>query len=260
MAKCTRVWCSPHKWVLEELELRSTEGHSNQILVGCTYQIYKQDIPEINMSTHLMKWGAFLQKLQPNQAPEDDEFIFPYITPNGIVHPKRDMSYDLLQELLTKFATAASLKKHYTTHCFWRGGAQYRFSSAHVGRRWPLSWIQWWGGWVIGENVSGFFPQYLQSGWHRKSSGRYVDEILDGLTTELWKWAWECPPPHSTSLGPKLYGRTYGGRSCINRGDSADEVQCRPQDQWPWKEHQMHTSESLHSSKFYVRWYWTRAP
>ena len=57
----------------------------------------------------MMNWGAFLRKLQPNQAPENDNFIFPYIAPNGIVHPKRDMSYDLLQALLTKFATAASL-------------------------------------------------------------------------------------------------------------------------------------------------------
>ncbi|EDR02962.1 uncharacterized protein LACBIDRAFT_331984 [Laccaria bicolor S238N-H82] len=62
------------------------------------------------------------------------------------------MSYDMLQGLLTKFAAAAGLKKHYTTHCFRRGGVQYRFMYAPIGMRWPLSWIRWWGGWAIGEH------------------------------------------------------------------------------------------------------------
>lgn len=115
------------------------------VAAHCTDFGYRQYLP---------KWRAYLQKLQPNRKVEADDYIFPYIAPNGLIHPKRDMSYDLLQGLLTKFAAAAGLQKHYTTHCFRRGGAQYRFMFAPVGKRWPLSWIRWWGGWAIGEHVS----------------------------------------------------------------------------------------------------------
>ncbi|EDQ99570.1 uncharacterized protein LACBIDRAFT_316329 [Laccaria bicolor S238N-H82] len=121
---------------------------------GNIYDIYRQDIPAIDMNSHLPKWCAYLQKLQPNRKVEADDYLFPYIAPNGLIHPKCDMSYDLLQGLLTKFAAAAGLEKHYMTHCFRRGGAQYRFMFAPIGKRWPLSWIRWWGGWAIGEHVS----------------------------------------------------------------------------------------------------------
>ena len=44
--------------------------------------------------------------------------------------------------------------EHFTTHCFRRGGAQYRFMFAPVGQRWTLARIRWWGGWAQGEHVS----------------------------------------------------------------------------------------------------------
>ncbi|EDR06825.1 uncharacterized protein LACBIDRAFT_299726 [Laccaria bicolor S238N-H82] len=130
---------------------------------GNIYDIYHQDVHAIDMSTHLPKWRAYLQKLQPNHKVEGNDYIFPYIAPNGLIHPKRDMSYDMLQGLLTKFAAAAGLKKHYTTHCFRRGGAQYRFMYAPIGMRWPLSWIRWWGGWAIGEHVDTLMKYLMDS-------------------------------------------------------------------------------------------------
>lgn len=40
----------------------------------------------------------------------------------------------------------------FTTHCFRRGGAQYRFMWAK--RKWSLKAVKWWGGWSSSENVS----------------------------------------------------------------------------------------------------------
>jgi hypothetical protein len=64
------------------------------------------------------------------------------------------MTHDMVQNVITRFASAAGLTKSYTTHCFRRGGAQYRFMYAPIGKRWSLSKIRWWGGWAIGEHVS----------------------------------------------------------------------------------------------------------
>ena len=104
------------------------------------------------MSTHLPRWKALLEA-QIGRKLEADDFLFPYIAPNGLIHIKRAMSYSSLQALLTKFSQGAGVEKHYTTHCFRRGGAQYRFMFAPIGKRWSLSRIRWWGGWAVGEHV-----------------------------------------------------------------------------------------------------------
>jgi hypothetical protein len=119
---------------------------------GNIYDIYEQDITEIDMSTHLPRWKALLEAGIGREL-EADDFLFPYIAPNGVIHIKRAMSYSSLQVLLTKFSQGAGVEKHYTTHCFRRGGAQYRFMFAPIGKRWSLSRIRWWGGWAVGEHV-----------------------------------------------------------------------------------------------------------
>jgi hypothetical protein len=104
------------------------------------------------MSTHLPRWKAFLEA-QIERKLEDDDFLFPYMAPNGIIHMKRAMSYTTLQILLTDFSRGAGVMTHFTTHSFRRGGAQYRFMFAPIGKRWSLSRIRWWGGWAVGEHV-----------------------------------------------------------------------------------------------------------
>lgn len=66
------------------------------------------------------------------------------------------MSSDMAQKMITKFAEAAGIPNagNFTTHCFRRGGAQYRFMFAPIGKRWTLAKIRWWGGWADGEKVS----------------------------------------------------------------------------------------------------------
>jgi len=119
---------------------------------GNVYDIYEQDIPEMDMSSHLTRWIQFLTA-RLGRALEGDDYIFPYFAPNGTVDPKRAMSYETLQAILTEFSIDAGLGKIYTTHCFRRGGAQYRFMYAPISKRWSLSMVRWWGGWAVGEHV-----------------------------------------------------------------------------------------------------------
>ena len=106
---------------------------------GNIYDIYWQDdVPEIDMSVHLPRWKAFLVK-QIGRELEGDDFLFPYIAPNGVIYMKRAMSYTTLQTLLTGFSLGAGVQSHFTTHCFRRGGAQYRFMFVPIGKRWSLS-------------------------------------------------------------------------------------------------------------------------
>ncbi|KAK7059511.1 hypothetical protein R3P38DRAFT_2758932 [Favolaschia claudopus] len=64
---------------------------------------------------------------------------------------KKPMTHDHAQELINKFALGAKINKTFTTHCLRRGGSQYRFMFAPIGKRWSLSIIRWWGGWAVGE-------------------------------------------------------------------------------------------------------------
>jgi hypothetical protein len=106
----------------------------------------------MDMYTHLRRWTTLLEA-RIGRPLEDDDCIFPHISANNTIHIKRAMSYDTVQDLLTEFCASAGLKKYYTTHCFRRGGAQYRFMFAPIGKRWSLSVIRWWGGWAVGEHV-----------------------------------------------------------------------------------------------------------
>jgi hypothetical protein len=108
------------------------------------------------MYNFLLTWIPFYElcigrKLQP------DDYIFPYIASNGVIHPDREMTLQMCQNLITEFTEGAGLEKTYTTHSFRRGGAQYRFMFAPLGKRWSLSIVRWWGGWATGEHVSAAF-------------------------------------------------------------------------------------------------------
>ena len=151
-----RLGMTDHWRVSDMLHLHSIQVPlhclNKTLNLGNVYDVYKQDIPEINMYMHLPKWVSFLEHRLGHKLALDD-FVFPYFSPNGIPQPKRPMTHDMVQTILTKFADAAGLTKTYTTHCFRRGGAQYWFMFAPIGKCWSLSIICWWGGWAIGEHV-----------------------------------------------------------------------------------------------------------
>ncbi|KAK6991995.1 hypothetical protein R3P38DRAFT_2571614 [Favolaschia claudopus] len=127
------------------------------------YQIYEQkDTPEIDMFTHVRRWRA-LYRLVLGREFEPDDYLFPFISPNGTIHAKKPMTHDHAQELINEFALGAKIDKIFTTHCLRRGGAQYRFMFAPMGQRWSLSIIRWWGGWAVGEQVDTLMRYLLDS-------------------------------------------------------------------------------------------------
>jgi len=110
------------------------------IWTGNIYDIYQQDIPEMDMSSHLVWWLEFL-KVQLGCPLVNDDYVFPYFAPNGALHPKQTMLYNTLQNTLTEFSAVAGLDKQYTMHCFCHGGTQYHLMHAPLGKWWWLGMV-----------------------------------------------------------------------------------------------------------------------
>ncbi|KIM44296.1 hypothetical protein M413DRAFT_25722 [Hebeloma cylindrosporum] len=127
--------------------------NGEQQLNGHTYNLYPQNEPSIDAYTHLLDW-LDLYEVLIGRPLEPDDYIFPTIGAGGVLHPKRLMSSDIAQKRITAMAKEAGVHgaEYFTTHCFQRGGAQYRFMFAEPGQRWTLARIRWWGGWAQGEH------------------------------------------------------------------------------------------------------------
>ena len=147
-------------------QVAHAQAHQNSG-AGYTYEIYQQDVHAMDMYTHLRHWLGFLTLLLGRPLLPDD-YIFPHLSRNGNVEAFRECSHDKIQSLIDLFTQQAKVSlgpgKHYTTHCFRRGGAQYRFMYAPIGKRWSLSRIRWWGGWAKGEHVSATTSAKNQTG------------------------------------------------------------------------------------------------
>ncbi|KAJ7903886.1 hypothetical protein B0H13DRAFT_2335089 [Mycena leptocephala] len=118
------------------------------------YDIYEQkDTPEICMYTHFMRWRVvYRQRLGRDFEPD----AFPYIAPNGVIHPKKPLSHDLVQEYINEFASGVD---HSTGLCL-----------PQFGKRWSLTIIRWWGGWAEGEQVDTLM-RYLMDSLQSYESG-----------------------------------------------------------------------------------------
>ncbi|KAF9066370.1 hypothetical protein BDP27DRAFT_1544384 [Rhodocollybia butyracea] len=65
---------------------------------------------------------------------EPDDFIFPTINANGVsVQSRQPITPEAVQKMITEFTHSAGLTGAFTTHCFRRGGAQFRFMFAPIG-------------------------------------------------------------------------------------------------------------------------------
>jgi len=106
---------------------------------------------------HMLRWKEFYETHLLKRKLQPDDYIFPTLGANGIlVHPEQLITGPVIQKKINQMAAAAGISgaKHFTTHCFHQGGAQYRFQFAPLGQRWTLARIRWWGGWAQGEHVS----------------------------------------------------------------------------------------------------------
>lgn len=123
--------------------------------VGHCYGIYPHpEEPAIDMYEHMLNWLDLLELLLGRPLDAEDH-LFPHVSINGTIDPTRNISANAVQTTLSEWARAAGLPSwaQFTTHCFRRGGAQYRFMYAPMGERWTLARIRWWGGWADGEKV-----------------------------------------------------------------------------------------------------------
>ena len=106
------------------------------------------------MQMHLKGWVEFLEEKVLRRPLLPDEYLFPHVSPNGQVNTAKAMDHSVLQKTLDDFSSGSGLNVKFTSHCFRRGGAQYRYIHCPAGERWSLSMVKWWGGWADGEQVS----------------------------------------------------------------------------------------------------------
>ncbi|KAJ8487334.1 hypothetical protein ONZ45_g14383 [Pleurotus djamor] len=118
-------------------------------------------MPEIDCYTHLSLWLSLLQS-QLGRPLEAQDYIFPAIASTGKLKFGEPMTRAGVEKLLDLVTSKSGVLKgrngKFTTHCFRRGGAQYRFMWAET--RWSLKAVKWWGGWSSSENV-GTIMRYL---------------------------------------------------------------------------------------------------
>ncbi len=112
------------------------------------------DQPEIDAYTNMSNWLVHLEGIMKRPLDAED-FIFPGIASTGRLKLGEPTSRSGIESLLEAVAKGSGLLRgrsgRFTTHCFRRGGAQYRFMWAK--RKWSLKAVKWWGGWSSNDNV-----------------------------------------------------------------------------------------------------------
>ena len=121
---------------------------------GHTYEIYEQDMTEMDMYTHLPRWLEYLKKQLGRELKPTDR-VFPCISCNSTIDPNQELLYKRFCDFLVDFTKGAGMDNHhFTTHSYRHGTAQWRFTDAPPHMRWPLRIICWWRGWAEGESMS----------------------------------------------------------------------------------------------------------
>ncbi|KAK6980603.1 hypothetical protein R3P38DRAFT_3235499 [Favolaschia claudopus] len=109
---------------------------------GGKFKICAQSgLPACDSFSWMTRWVKYLEQEIYQRPLKPEDYIFPATGANGIVQTGEHISHDDVQKWITEFASGADLPRAngtFSTHCFRRGGAQYRFMFAPVGRRWTL--------------------------------------------------------------------------------------------------------------------------
>lgn len=119
--------------------------------------------PEIDCNLHLGQWLDHLQLLLQRPL-ADHDYIFPAVASTGQLKfgeaTSRSGFENLMDDIIQRSGVMNGRNGKFTTHCFRRGGAQYRFMWA--ARKWSLKAVKWWGGWSSNERVSAIEIHYPQ--------------------------------------------------------------------------------------------------
>ncbi|KAJ7050595.1 hypothetical protein C8F01DRAFT_1377498 [Mycena amicta] len=117
--------------------------------------------PEIDCYTHVATWKVHMEHILHRPLTGAD-YVFPAIASTGQIkfgEPTNRSTFEtLLDTIVAQSNVLRGRNGRFTTHCFRRGGAQYRFLWAE--RKWSLKAVKWWGGWSSNDNV-GTLMRYL---------------------------------------------------------------------------------------------------
>lgn len=120
--------------------------------------------PHIDCVYHMGAWISHLEA-QMQRALQPGDYIFPAIASTGRLKFGEPISRAAFENLMGDIVDGSGVLNgrngKFTTHCFRRGGAQYRFMWAR--HKWSLKAVKWWGGWSSSENVSVRIPPQF---WH----------------------------------------------------------------------------------------------
>lgn len=132
------------------------------IFLGQTYHIPPDTShPEIDAFTCFSEWIAHLEVIL-GRCLDTEDYIFPGVASTGQLKLGEPTTRNGIERLLEMVTAGSGVMEgrngKFTTHCFRRGGAQYRFMWAE--QKWSLKAVKWWGGWSSNENVSGRLMSY----------------------------------------------------------------------------------------------------
>ena len=132
-------------------------------IAGNHYRIYPQpDLPAaVDAFLWLLIWLKWLEFAHYERPLAPDDCVFPVMGANGVVHPREPLSHDNVQKWINEAVEGAGIPGSFSTHCFRRGGAQYRFMFTPIGQRWTLAKVRWWGGWAEQEHVCVPIPFFF---------------------------------------------------------------------------------------------------
>ncbi|TEB29913.1 hypothetical protein FA13DRAFT_1568818, partial [Coprinellus micaceus] len=157
-------------------------------LTGHVYHLYKRaDQPAIDAYSLIKDWISVYTEILGRPLHEGD-VLFPTINASARADPNRGLNEDKVRKLVRKHAGDARLAHAdgYKSHCFRRGGAQYRFMYAALKERWTLSRIRWWGGWANSEQGDTLVKYLLDELFTYEEDHRNaLQPNDDGSTTDL---------------------------------------------------------------------------
>ncbi|KAG1818969.1 uncharacterized protein BJ212DRAFT_1298270 [Suillus subaureus] len=99
------------------------------------YKIYPHpDALACNSFFWTMVWIKWLESFCYGCTLQSNNFLFPAMSVNGVVHPGQLISYDTVQKWINESTTGAGICGNFSTHCFHQGGAQYWFMFSPAGQ------------------------------------------------------------------------------------------------------------------------------
>lgn len=141
--------------------------------IANVYEVFpRPDEPHACCASSLLAWIQYIE-LTKGQRLHADDFLFPRLAKDDSIQLKNQFTEAEVSSRLNKFATDAGLMGHrYTrldTHCFRRGGAQYRL--LHPQDPWSLTAVKWWGGWSERESTEKILEYLLNDSQYEASFG-----------------------------------------------------------------------------------------